>query len=1144
MKLLSKLFNGLLSISLIMSLSGLSIANVAYAEDSGANNDGKDELSLHTNGDLYSPEEVRKQVESGGIVNLVNPTTDPSRFDVFYRNNARTALPSSWDLRSQNKVTSVKSQSPFGSCWTFGANAAAETSIASSLGIDASSLDFSEHQTAWFGYTPLSNDSTTLEGTAKSQAGEGTTVTSDHRMNVGGNSTMAAAMFAQGIGVSAESEIPYNSAAGDRSSSADWSVDNSKRNNKLAILKSYDQLASPIVWDKGGYTSFTYSTDNLNKIKQALVDGKAIEISYYADQSLPGASGDGTYFNYTNYAQYVDTYKQANHSVTIVGYDDNYSIDKFNSDHKPANPGAFIVKNSWGSINSSGNDRANWGIDGSGYFYLSYYDQSLESASTFEFYTDNWTGSNLDADTYQIDQYDYMQPNNFQMLSGNPNLKFANAYNMTAGKQLDILGTYSHLENATITFDVYKLNKKVSSASDLANIETNNEGHETVSGTFENKGWHTLKLNNSMKFTNDDNGKSYVVTTQIKSGSNSSIPIPFQYSQSVGAGMYGTSVINNNESFMYLGSWSDFKSSSYSQSSSSSLDNFPIKAYLTNTKETPQTSYTVTFDTKGGSSISAQTVVSGGKATKPATDPTKTNYTFAGWFSDEALTQEYDFNSAVTKNITLYAKWTPNTYTITYVLDGGTNSSNNPAEYTYGTGVASFDNPTKEGYEFLGWFAESTFTTRFTQITSTQSGNVTLYAKWKAKEYTITYVLDGGTNSSNNPAKYTYGVGVSSFEAPTKTNYKFGGWFIDPTFLSPVKAISPTYKQNITLYAKWTEIGKHTVSFSTNGGSAVASQEVVDGQKATKPTNDPTKANYVFGGWFSDEALTQEYDFNSAVTSNITLYAKWTGVKFNITYHLDAGVTLPEGALTQYEYGTSNTLPRLSSGNYREFNGWRTVETFSADYVGIIEYGIDSAGAFVSGDIDLYPCWEYIPMDNNLSMTIKYILGNNADLKIRLNCELSMYQKFTIDGSEIDANNYLVESGSTLITLKQDYLETLAVGEHSMTVYFNDGISRLTLNIANENDPDPDPDPVPDPDVPAPGPSPDEPSNPDNPNIVPENAGSMTDNITPAKASAYFQTANLAYTGDIIGKILPILVILIIAAVAVIGYVVYKRKKK
>lgn len=136
--------------------------------------------------------------------------------------------------------------------------------------------------------------------------------------------------------------------------------------------------------------------------------------------------------------------------------------------------------------------------------------------------------------------------------------------------------------------------------------------------------------------------------------------------------------------------------------------------------------YTVTFNSNGGSDVSSIEVEKGELADKPS-NPTKTGYTFVGWYSDSALTESFSFNLAITEDITLYAKWSINQYTVTFNSNGG--SSVSTQNITYNTVVAEPSEPTKTGYTFAGWYTDSSLTEVWS-FTTVITENITLYAKW------------------------------------------------------------------------------------------------------------------------------------------------------------------------------------------------------------------------------------------------------------------------------------------------------------------------------------------------------------------------------------------------------------------------------
>ena len=111
---------------------------------------------------------------------------------------------------------------------------------------------------------------------------------------------------------------------------------------------------------------------------------------------------------------------------------------------------------------------------------------------------------------------------------------------------------------------------------------------------------------------------------------------------------------------------------------------------------------------------------------------------------------------------------------------------------------------------------------------------------------------------------------------PTKAGYILIGWYKDETLNIPWDFDIDVITENLTLYAKWEKLSmQYTVDFETNGGSTVTSQKVTNDTLATRPV-DPTKAGYIFTGWYKDIALTIPWDFSKdVVKSNITLYAHW-----------------------------------------------------------------------------------------------------------------------------------------------------------------------------------------------------------------------------------------------------------------------------
>ena len=280
-------------------------------------------------------------------------------------------------------------------------------------------------------------------------------------------------------------------------------------------------------------------------------------------------------------------------------------------------------------------------------------------------------------------------------------------------------------------------------------------------------------------------------------------------------------------------------------------------------------SYKVSFDSNGGSSVAAQSVNYNTSATKPA-DPSMTGYTLVDWFTDKDCTTAYDFSSKVTDDITLYAKWNINFCTVSFDSNGGSSVAAQSA--TYNTTASKPADPSMTGCTFAGWFTDKDCTTAY-DFSSKVTGDITLYAKWNINSYTVSFDSNGGSSVAAQSA--TYNTTASKPADPSMTGCTFAGWFTDKDCTTAYDFNSKV-TGDITLYAKW-NINSCTVSFDSNGGSSVAAQSVNYNTSASKPA-DPSRKGYTFAGWFTGKDCKTAYDFNSNVTGDITLYAKWNKI--------------------------------------------------------------------------------------------------------------------------------------------------------------------------------------------------------------------------------------------------------------------------
>lgn len=185
----------------------------------------------------------------------------------------------------------------------------------------------------------------------------------------------------------------------------------------------------------------------------------------------------------------------------------------------------------------------------------------------------------------------------------------------------------------------------------------------------------------------------------------------------------------------------------------------------------------------------------------------KDDYLFEGWY-DNANFEGSPINSIAanaTGAITLYAKWTQFRFAINYVLDHGTTTTVNPSTYETGVGVASLADPTRTGYDFGGWYDNDSFNgSPITSIPANSAGDKTLYAKWTAHRYNISYEPNEGTMPSKYTTSYTVRTVTFNLPTPSREGYYFRGWYTDEDFASDkYTQIKYGTHQDFAFYAKW-----------------------------------------------------------------------------------------------------------------------------------------------------------------------------------------------------------------------------------------------------------------------------------------------------------------------------------------------------
>ena len=414
----------------------------------------------------------------------------------------------------------------------------------------------------------------------------------------------------------------------------------------------------------------------------------------------------------------------------------------------------------------------------------------------------------------------------------------------------------------------------------------------------------------------------------------------------LGSIIYGTSTeLTINGDYEYIGLRSNsgamyLTSISIDWATTSGGSSFTT--YYHSTPDCGPTTYTVTFNANGhGTAPAAQTVESGQNATEPTPAPTATGYTFGGWYKESGCTNKFDFNTSITADIPLYAKWTPITYTVSFNNNGGTGTMASQT-FTYNQAQTLTANTfTRTGYTFNGWNTKSdgsgdsyANSQSVKNLASTNGATITLYAQWKIQTFTVVFDKNGGTGTMANQI-FTYNQAQTlTANTFTRTGYTFNGW--NTKFDG--SGNSYTDKQSITLtaagltlYAQW-KANTYTVAFNANGGTGTMSnQSFTYGQSQSLTANAFTRTNYAFKNWNtkadgSGTAYTDKQSVSNLTTTNgetVTLYAQWTKV-YTVTFYSNGSVY---ETLTDLESGATVVFPTTDitscdTENYPHFIGW------------------------------------------------------------------------------------------------------------------------------------------------------------------------------------------------------------------------------
>ncbi len=477
--------------------------------------------------------------------------------------------------------------------------------------------------------------------------------------------------------------------------------------------------------------------------------------------------------------------------------------------------------------------------------------------------------------------------------------------------------------------------------------------------------------------------KTYTVTLDRQSGSGGSSSVTATYDAAM-----PTATMPTRVGYSFGGYYTEANGggTQYYNADGTSARNWGETSNTTLYAKWTAATYTVALDWQLGSGgTDSVTVAYGSAMPTPITIPTRTGYTFDGYYTHTCGdgTQYYTASGASAKNwnetsvTKLYANWKAKTYTVALDRQSGSGGTDSVAA-TYGSPMPSITKPTRTGYTFGGYYALANGEgTQYYSASGASASNwnianaTTLYAKWAAKENKLTFDPNGGKFSDGSTSALTYPnanlsmspvYGSSSFSSVAKasrTGYAFAGWYtaasggeqvydangqaVKGTYWTESRANGGTWKHDgdLTMYAHWAGAG-YTVVFNANGGSGTMEPMSCAYDVPTNLTACAfTRDGWGFEKWTNDareEFGDRARVTNLTATASTTLYACWTSVTYSVTF--DARDTRGDGVMTnengeevsmltnRYAVGDAwGDLPTPTNVNaLLEFAGWKYVD--------------------------------------------------------------------------------------------------------------------------------------------------------------------------------------------------------------------------
>lgn len=435
--------------------------------------------------------------------------------------------------------------------------------------------------------------------------------------------------------------------------------------------------------------------------------------------------------------------------------------------------------------------------------------------------------------------------------------------------------------------------------------------------------------------------KSYTVTWNANGGTVSSASTTKTHGSTLGTLPTPTRASTAEYSYTFAGWFTAASGGTQISSTTTVTRNVTYYAHWTATKR----SYTATFNGNGGSTPSPSSITKEYN-TALGTLPTctRTGYTFLGWYTASSGGTKISTTTVVTKDITYYAQWSINSYTLTFNPNGGTVTPTSK-DLEYNSAYGTLPTPTRASdaqytYTFAGWYTAATGGTQVTAATKMAAKDTTVYAHWTSntRSYTVSYQTTYGTLNRTSQSVAYNSKGSCTLTMPNNTaefTYTFVGWYTAANgggtkVGSELTLETPAIKGTVTYYAYVTRSTKsYTHTFNANGGGTVSPATITKAYNTalgTLPT--VSRTGYTFVGWFDTSVASggTQATTTTKVTGTKTWYARWSINSYTFTFDKNGGNT-PSATTITKEYNTAvGTLPtctRNADNTYTyAFAGW------------------------------------------------------------------------------------------------------------------------------------------------------------------------------------------------------------------------------